>query len=487
MKRSRRSALVYFSFAALSAAAFAGGSYLRGSGDPFHLKSPAGQTRLAQRGSGRESGHEGYAFRGPLSSSSVAPGGEDDPGNARRTFETIYSLVQQYYVDKIPADTQLSRGAIRGMLASLNDPNCYFLEPDQFALIEAEQSGKYSGIGASLAIRAQPRDGYTEYKIVIAAPIPGSPAEKAGLKPGDVVTYLNGRWVLGYDPFLRANRMADKLERRANDAQTEEVRKEFTAARQRAQGGFGLFGAQMALRGDTATLKRLNLPSDKISVTIERPGAKNPITVEIMTYAQTEVPPVSGRVLPDGSGYIHIPAFTTKTTEQFKTVFASLPRNKGLVLDLRGNPGGLSESAVAIEGLLSSSGVFGYEVRPGGKSVSVKPVSYTGVNQPLAVLTDQGTASVAEALAAALTDKGTTALIGRETFGDSLLQTAYSLPDGSAFVLATGKMLGPRRTDWAGVGLTPKAIITQNATDEQWMRRASEELRQHTHVADNVR
>jgi carboxyl-terminal processing protease len=464
----------------LTVGAFAAGTRLRDSGaGQFTLKSSVGQMRLAQGGDGEA----GYAFRGTPSASAGERLSEDDAPNSRRTFETIYSLVQQYYVDKLPADKQLSRGAVKGMLASLNDPNCYFLEPEQFSLIEAEQRGRYAGIGASLVVRAMPRDGYTEYKIVVAAPIPGSPAEKAGLRPGDVITHVNGRWILGYDPFLRANRMADKLERDANEAQTEEVRKEFTAARTKAQGGIGLFAAHMILRGDTTTTKRLNLPAEKIVVTAERPGVRNSISAE-MTPTVTEVPPVTARTLPDGAGYVRIPAFTSKTMEQFKTALATLPKDKGIVLDLRGNPGGLTEPAIAVEGMLSSGGVFGYELRPGGKTNPVKPVVYSSVAHPLVVLSDKGTASVAEALAASLTEKGAATLVGAATFGDSSLQTAYSLPDGSAFVLATGKMLGPRRADWAGVGLTPKVAIAQGVPDDQWLRRAAEALRQRPRVAE---
>ena len=477
--RNRKTALFYSSLTLMAIGAFAAGLQLRESG-AGRVTLQSG-TRLAQGGPAAETR---YAFHS-AGTAANARRGDEDSVSARRTFETIYNLVQQYYVDKLPADRQLSYGAIKGMIASLNDPHCYFADPDQYALIEAEQRGVYAGIGAALTVRSQPKDGYTEYKIVVAAPLPGSPAEKAGLHPGDIVTHVDNRWVLGYDPFLRANRLADKMERRTDDAQVEELRKEYDAARQRMQGGIGLFAAQMLLRGDTDTAQRLKLPTEKRLVTVERPGVKQPLTME-MIPKMTEIPAVTAKTLPDGFGYIRIPAFTTKTLEQFKAALATLPGNKGLILDLRGNPGGLMEPALGVNALLSSS-AFGYEARAGGKITPVKSASPSLANRAVVTLADKGTASVAEGLAAALTENGTGTLVGGPTFGDSTIQTAFSLPDGSAFVLATGKMLSPRRADWAGIGLAPKIPVAQGASDDQWLRRAAETLKQQPRVAVRIK
>ena len=238
----------------------------------------------------------------------------------------------------------------------------------------------------------------------------------------------------------------------------------------------------MVLRGDAQTAQRLKLSTEKRVVTVERPGVKQPLTLD-MVPTITEVPAVTARVLPDGFGYVRVPAFTSKTVEQFKAATAGLPKDKGIVLDLRGNPGGLLEPALQLDALLTSGGVFGYELRPGGKTNPIKPAAYSGTNRPLVVLTDRGTASVAEGLAASLTEKSGGTLVGGPTFGESLVQTAYALPDGSAFILATGKMLSPRHADWAGIGLVPKVPIVQGASDDQWLRRAVDALRQTPKVA----
>jgi carboxyl-terminal processing protease len=378
----------------------------------------------------------------------------------------------------------MSHGAIQAMISSLNDPNCYFLEPEQFALLDAEGAGRFSGIGSSLYVRSLKRNGYTDYKIVIVAPLPGSPAEKAGLKPGDVITHVDGKWVLGYDPFLKANKLAERIQAHDTDADEEALRKEVDAARRKAQGGIGLLPAQMVLRGDRKTIAQLKLPADKRTVTVERPGAAQPITVTL-DPATIVAPALSSRTLSDGIGYVKIPIFTEKTTEEFRTALASLPEDRGLILDLRGNPGGLLDAAMNVEALLSDSGTFGYEVVAGGKQTPLKAATTAtaGPARKVIVLVNRGTASVAEAVAASLVDQGVATIVGGQTFGDASVQMAYSLPDGSAFVLSTGKMVGPRRTDWSTTGLMPKVAMAQETPDDQVISKAADLLRKGSQMA----
>jgi carboxyl-terminal processing protease len=479
----RRSGTVLFSsfLVVLTGASFATGSYLRERGSPRLGVRPA--TQLAQAPI-----HGGPAYvvaAGAANSPHTPRASSEDQDGARRTFETVYSLVEQYYVDSLPSDRRMSHGAVQAMISSLNDPNCYFLEPDQFALLDAEGSGRFSGIGASLYVRPQKRSGYTDYKIVVVAALPGSPAEKAGLKSGDVITHVDGKWVLGYDPFLKANKMAERLQEHGQDGEDDDaLRKEISAARRKAQGGIGLLPAQMVLRGDRRTIGQLKLPTDKRSVTVERTGISQPITLT-MAPAVTVAPALSARTLSDGIGYVKIPVFTDKTTEEFRAALASLPEDRGLVLDLRGNPGGLLDAAMNVETLLSASGTFGYEVGAGGKQTPLKPTSMvtSGPARKVIVLVNRGTASVAEAVAASLMDQGVATIVGGQTFGDASVQMAYSLPDGAAFVLATGKMVGPRRTDWNSTGLVPKVAVAQEAPDDQVIGKAVDLLKKGTQMA----
>src|SRR5262249_49801941 len=145
-----------------------------------------------------------------------------------------------------------------------------------------------------------------------------------------------------------------------------------------------------------------------------------------------------------------------------------LARDRGLILDLRGNAGGLLEGAMAVESLLSPGSAFGFEITTGGKQSPLKPTeAISGFSRPVVVLVDRGTASVAEALAASLAGAGIGTIVGGRPFGDASVQMAYSLPDGSAFVLTTGKMLSPRRTDWGTSGLAPQVAVSPNTPEEQ--------------------
>ena len=461
------------SLLAVSGIAFGSGLFLQNS--TTRRASLRASSQIAQAETGR------YALRS-RTPSRPSPPTEDADDEARRTFDTVYSLVKQHFVDKLPSDSKMGRSAVRAMLASLNDPNTYFLEPEQFALVNAEGQGHFSGIGASTFIRQEKRDGYTENKIVVVAPLPDSPAEKAGLHPGDIITHIDGKWVLGFDPFLKANQMVEQVRKRDQRTTAEALQQEVVSARKRAAGGIGLFPAQMALRGDLKILHDWKLPAEKRVLTVMRPGVKSPLVLTLDT-ATTDIAPLTAKTLAEGIGYIHVPLFTDKTVEQMKEALSDLPKEKGLILDLRGNAGGLLDAAMTVEAMLAPGTPFGFEVTAGNKKTTLRPNDTREIAHPLVVLVDKGTASVAEALALSLADSGTATLVGRQTFGDAAVQMAYALPDGSAFVLTTGKMLGPHQDDWATKGIAPKIAVAANVPEEQVLSAAVNALRARPQVA----
>lgn len=399
----------------------------------------------------------------------------DDGAVGMSTFETVYQLVEQNYVDKLPEDRKLSQGAVKGMLSTLNDPSSIFLDKEQHDLVVAEGEGRFAGIGAALQIRPINREGYTEYKIIVVAPVAGSPAEKAGLKSGDVITHVDGKWVLGYDPFLKFNKLAKKIQDRENDADEDEARKELEAAKKRAIGGITLHGAQLALRGDVSTVKKLKLDAAKRTVTVERTGVKEPLKLTMETAGITEVQPVSSKTLTGGVGYVRVSLLTPKAVEEFRSALTTVPTDKGLVLDLRGNSGGGLEAARGIAAAFAPGSPLGFEVGAGGKSVSLKAADAEAPAKQVskvAVLVDNGTARYAEMLAAALADRGIGTLVGGPTFGGASVQKLYTLADGSGFTLTTGKVISPNRVDWQGKGLVPRVKVAANATDEQVLGKA---------------
>ena len=402
---------------------------------------------------------------------------DDDVGlTPLDTFLQVYQLVKQNYVDRLPDDRKMTHGAIRAMLADLNDPNSRFLEPAEREALDNEARGRYAGIGAPVSILARKRDGHTEHKIVIVAPLPGSPAEKAGLRPGDVVTHVDGKWVLGSDPFVAANRVLQRV--KARDADEEDLQKAVEAAQQRVRGGMTLVQAQ----------KKLTTGQDaKHTLTVQRAGVKDPVKVEVTT-AVTEVAPLVARTLPGGVGYIKLNVLTEKSAAAFKQALADLPRQPGLVLDLRGNPGGLLQPAVEIGAQLTRGGNLFVEMGPQNKRRAVTtPVAQNRATRPIVVLVDRGTAALAEALAASLRDKGVGTLLGGRTFGDAMVQTLYALPDGSAYTLTTGKLLSPGGTSWHGAGLTPQLAVAGSTPEDQVLTRAVSVLKNRANVAAAAR
>lgn len=414
-----------------------------------------------------EASEPGATVRLPSSAAS----GELDGG----TFDDVYRLVQRNFTDPLPTDTKLSLGAARAMVGSLEDPNSYFLTPAQRQILDDENKGKFAGIGASLFLRPVKKEGYTDYKIVVVAPLPGSPAEKAGLKPGDVITRVDGKYVLGYNPMVLYIKVAERFENKAaTEDELENIRK---STETKLTTGIGFAPVQLALRGDRS-VKSL---ADKktLKLTVERAGSAQPVTFEV-TPGETQVGPVTSKTLPDGSGYLKVALFTDGSASEAQSALESLPKDKGIVLDLRGNPGGTFSSAQKVVGLLAGPGPFAVEI--GGKGKKTTLASGPGKKAlRLSVLVDKGTGSTAEAVAQTLAERAGATLLGEKTFGDAIVQTVYSLGDGSGFTLRTGKLVSPQGVNWAWIGLTPKIALAPGTPEEKILAKASEAL--HTPVA----
>lgn len=322
-------------------------------------------------------------------------------------FWQAWDIVQANYVDQAAKDTtKLTYGAISGMVDALGDTeHSRFLSPDDLKAEQDELAGRLEGIGAELVIR----DGVP----TILAPIPGSPAEKAGLKPGDIITTVDGQDVTG----LSLSELGAKVRGPAGSKVTLTINR----------------------AGATTTLH----------FTIERAH----ITVDSVTWAMLPGHPVA---------HILISQFSQGTTDQLASALQAA-RQAGasaIVLDLRNNTGGLQNEAIGVASQFLSSGLVQKERQADG-TINHVPVRPGGVatDIPLVTLINEGTASSSEIVAGALQDQNRAKLVGHTTFGTGTLLATYNLKDGSALLLGVAEWLTPNGRQIWHQGIKPDIAI----------------------------
>ena len=301
------------------------------------------------------------------------------------SFTKVYGVVEQNYADRLSADKAIYKGAIPGMLRTL-DPHSNFFDPKDFAGLREEQHGKYYGVG--MTIGPQPRTG----KTMVIHPFGGSPAYKAGLRPGDVLTEVNSK--------------------RVDTANSTEI-------------------ADM-LRGPKGT---------RVQVIVAREGSAKPLTFNLI---RDEIPRNSvdeAFWVKPGIAFMRIQSFTETTSKEMEDDLKALGEQniKGLILDLRENPGGLLQEGVAVAGHWLDRGQV--VVSHKGRAYSEKPYlargSTYGESYPVIVLVNRYSASAAEIVAGALQDHDRAIILGDTTFGKGLVQTVYPLSDNTGLALTT--------------------------------------------------
>ncbi len=322
-------------------------------------------------------------------------------------FWEAYQIVQREFYGEIPGPQKLTYGAIRGMLRGLGDPNTVFIEPAPAQNEQANLKGETGDVGLTLDIR--------NHMLIIVAPIPGAPADRAGLRAGDAILAI-GEKELSY--------------------------------------GITVQEAQNLLRGSIGS---------SVKVTVHRVGESKPIVVE-MTREKFALPTVEAKMLPETTlGYIKITMETAETGNEFARALDSLKAQgvTGLVLDLRNNPGGLfPDPVLEITGHFVPNNVVLYEKYRDGTD---KAFNARGGNKaaglPVAVLINSGTASAAEIIAGALKDYGRAALIGEPTYGKGSVQVIRQLSDGSVLHITTATWYTPKRVPLDGKGLAPDIAV----------------------------
>jgi carboxyl-terminal processing protease len=307
-----------------------------------------------------------------------------------RLFDDVLSHVSAYYVDSI-GESQLYDEAARGMLEQLKDPYSVLLTGDDYKALTEQTSGNYAGLGIQIDVR----DGW----ITVVAPLPETPAERAGVQTGDQIIEVDGKSTEGWK----------------NDQ------------------------AVKALRG---------LPGTKISLAIRRLGIAEPITYNL-TRAQIHirsVPP--GTLFDAGVGYISLNPVAETSADELRNEIATMKTKgmKSLILDLRFNPGGLLDQGVKVADLFLDAKQEIVATR--GRARGSTKEFYDDVRQawpelPIVVLVNDGTASAAEIIAGALQDHDRAVVVGTPTFGKGLVQTLFPLGDGVALKLTTARWYTP--------------------------------------------
>lgn len=302
-----------------------------------------------------------------------------------KTFTDVISIVQRDYVSEVNSRT-LVEGAIKGMLTSL-DPHSGYLDPDFYQDLQAQTKGEFGGLGIEITFK----DGL----LVVVAPMEGSPAERAGVRAGDVIVKIQGEYT-----------------------------KEFS-----------LVDAVKRLRGPRGT---------PIAISVSRKGSPQLLDIAIVRE-NISVKSVRSRCLEKGLGYVRISQFVEKTADDLAAALRKLHRKsdgsqlKGLVLDLRNNPGGLLTQAIKVSDMFLARGVIVYT---DGRMESQKQRFYahprgTQPEYPIVVLVNGGSASASEIIAGALKDHGRAIVVGAQTFGKGSVQTITPLENGGALTLTT--------------------------------------------------
>ncbi len=313
----------------------------------------------------------------------------------------VIALVKTQYLSQVDYNAMVE-GAIRGIVHSLNDPYSAYLDPATYKQLRDQIKGSFGGLGIVVGLK----DDY----LTVARTFRGTPAYRAGIQPGDVIYKIDNREVRGVE----------------------------------------LESAVQMMRGPVGT---------KLTLTLVRPDVPKPFDVEL-TREEIVVPTVESRMLNNGIGHIVLTQFSERTPGEMDENIARMKKQgmRGVILDLRNNPGGELMSAVKVSGYFVPPGPVVYIDYKGGRHEE-HPARGSMLKMPLVVLINEHSASAAEILAGAVKDTGSGVLVGQKTFGKGVVQMVFDLDNGAGLKLTTAKYLTPKKNDIHKKGIEPDVPV----------------------------
>ncbi|NLF50438.1 MAG: S41 family peptidase [Leptolinea sp.] len=362
-----------------------------------------------------------YRQKLDLPAVSWLPGQDNDSTKTSRDtlfapFWQAWDLVHEEFVEQPVDDESLMQGAIRGMMDSLEDPHTSYMDPDEYQQMADPLEGEYEGIGAVVDITG-------DYVTFISF-FPGSPAELAGLKSGDMVMEVDGKDMTGIDGNL--------------------------------------------------VLKKIRGPANsEVTLKLRRKDQDEPIVVTLKRQ-KIVMNSVESEMLDGGIAYIQLLTFGEKTTDELKKAIRELEKEDpmGLILDLRNNGGGFLNTAIEVTSQFVNSDVVMYEEYGSGELKTFNTLP-GGVARdiPLVVLINGGSASASEILAGALQDTGRAKLVGEKSYGKGSVQNWVPLKDEQGAVRITiARWLTPNKRQINEIGLTPDFVVTFTDEDIEALR-----------------
>jgi carboxyl-terminal processing protease len=332
-------------------------------------------------------GFLGMLFAQKVSPSATTPSSDSDVRDSYKQFTQVYETIEENYAEPVSADKAIYNGAIPGMLHSL-DPHSNFFDPKSYSLLREEQRGKYYGVGMTVG----PRNN----KVIVIAPFAGTPAYRAGIHPGDIIAAVDGKAT----DNMSTSDVADLL------------------------------------KGPKGTT---------VKITVLREGSEKPLDFNVV---RDEIPRYSVDLhfmIKPGIGYMHVSGFQETTEREVAQALEEMGDIKGLILDLRQNPGGLLSEGVGVADKFLKKGqlIVSHHGRTSPEKRYTAAHGNGGKDYPLVVLVNRGTASAAEIVAGAIQDHDRGLIVGEITFGKGLVQTVYPLAENTGLALTTAKYYTP--------------------------------------------